>query len=374
MADPHVTKTTFQHSTLCQFVIGDGSAAELANSDSKTSLTNLLERNLSQVQIALITDENVNRLYGDELFHQLGGIANVHRFVLPAGEKTKSVEQLNTLWNDFIANAFNRDSLVIAFGGGVIGDLAGFAAASFARGIELVQIPTTLMAQVDSSIGGKTGINLNQAKNMVGAFWQPKCVVIDPTFLNTLGDEDFRSGLAEVVKYGVISDASFFSWLVENSAAINQRDPSAIEYVVRTCSECKIEIVESDPLEQTGLRAKLNYGHTFAHAIETVFGYGSFTHGQAVSIGMACAAQLARLMHRVGDEFCQTQQSLLEQLNLPTACPTTNHHQMLSVMQVDKKNRDGQLRFILPTAIGNVELAGGIHADKVLETLKLCSS
>jgi len=209
-----------------------------------------------------------------------------------AGERSKAIEEATRLWEELLACGTDRQTVVVAVGGGVIGDLAGFVAATYARGIAFYQVPTTLLADVDSSVGGKVGVNLPGAKNMVGAFWQPRGVLIDTAALTTLPDREYRSGLAEVVKYGVILDAEFFSFLEENVAAINARDDAVLRQVIARCCRLKADVVEQDEHETTGVRAALNYGHTYAHAFETLCGYGQMLHGEAVAVGMLCASRL----------------------------------------------------------------------------------
>jgi 3-dehydroquinate synthase len=310
----------------------------------------------------VITDTNVNQPHAACVAKSLTEAgAHVDILVVEPGEQSKSVARANQLWQDFLNVGADRKSIVVAVGGGVIGDLAGFVAATYGRGIALVQVPTTLLAQVDSSVGGKVGVNLPGAKNMVGAFWQPRGVLIDTDVLNTLPAREYRSGLAEVVKYGVILDADFFADLEQHVDGLNQRRPDVLQYVVARCCRLKADVVEADEREETGLRAVLNYGHTFAHAIEAVSGYGELLHGEAVSIGMLCASRLAEALGRVDAEFTRRQRELLAALGLPVDVPNIDHDQLLSAMQHDKKVEHGQLRFVLPTKMGHVELISGIH-------------
>jgi 3-dehydroquinate synthase len=259
---------------------------------------------------------------------------------------------------------------VVAVGGGVIGDLAGFVAATFARGLRFCQIPTTLLAQVDSSVGGKTGINLPGAKNMVGAFWQPALVVIDTQTLNTLPAREYVSGLAEVVKYGVALDAPFFAYLEEHIESLLLRDPLVLRTVIARCCELKARVVESDERETSGARAVLNYGHTFAHALEAVTGYGQLLHGEAVSIGMVCAARLAEHIGRIRGPLMERQQQLLSALQLPTVLPAVSAEAMLQAMAHDKKVEHGRLRFVLPDSLGHVETVDNVTPDQVLHVLQ----
>jgi 3-dehydroquinate synthase len=310
---------------------------------------------------AVITDRNVETPYAAAVEKSLQASgARVNRLVVEPGEATKSVASADQLWNELLAAGADRKTVIVAVGGGVVGDLAGFVAAAFARGLPFIQVPTTLLAQVDSSVGGKVGVNLPGAKNMVGAFWQPLGVLIDTYTLKTLPDREYRAGLAEVVKYGVILDAGFFGWLESHVEEINRRDPASLEHLIARCCRLKADVVERDERETTGLRAVLNYGHTFCHAIEAVTGYGEYLHGEAVSIGMMCAARLAAAMGRIDTAFITRQKSLLTALHLPLETPTVDDEQLLAAMQHDKKVEHGRLRFVLPTRLGHVELVGGV--------------
>lgn len=297
---------------------------------------------------------------------------DVSTVVVPSGEASKSVEQLERIWNAMAAHAVDRATHVVAVGGGVVGDLAGFAAASYARGLPFWQVPTTLVAQVDSSVGGKTGINLAAGKNLVGAFWQPLGVACDPTTLATLPSREFTSGLAEVVKYGVILDEAFFAWIEDHADAILSRDADALGRVVAESCRLKASVVERDERELTGLRAILNYGHTFAHAFEAASGYGRLLHGEAVAVGMHAAAMLAKARGLVGADFVDRQRSLLGRLGLPVTCPeglAGETDQLIEAMLRDKKSIDGRLRFVLPSRFGRVELIDGITAATVRDVL-----
>lgn len=295
---------------------------------------------------------------------------DVDLVVVEPGEPSKSVDTADSLWRKLLDLGAARTSAVVAVGGGVIGDLAGFVAATYARGLDFFQIPTTLLAQVDSSVGGKVGINLPTAKNMVGAFWQPRGVLVDVDTLGTLADREYRSGLAEVVKYGVILDAEFFAFLEANIAGLNSRAADVLVATIERCCRLKADVVEQDERETTGLRAVLNYGHTFAHALEAVAGYGELLHGEAVSIGMTCAARLAHRLGRIDDAFVERQQALLAALSLPVAAPPLDRDRLVAAMASDKKVEHGRLRFVLPTRLGHVELVGGIDAQDVRAALE----
>jgi 3-dehydroquinate synthase len=287
-----------------------------------------------------------------------------------SGEGSKSFDQITELWNQMLEAKTDRASVIVAVGGGVIGDLAGFAAASYARGLRFLQIPTTLLAMVDSSVGGKTGINLPKAKNMVGAFWQPSAVIIDTSTLETLADREYRSGLAEIVKYGVILDPQLFHYLEINADAVLKRDPTCLRHIIMRSCELKAQVVEQDERETTGLRAILNYGHTFAHAIEAATAYGQLLHGEAVAIGMNMAARLAVQLGMFTHEETQRQLNLLQRFQLPTEFSEVSPEKLWSLMQHDKKVEQGQLRFILPTRIGHVERRSGVTQAQAIEAMK----
>jgi 3-dehydroquinate synthase len=232
-----------------------------------------------------------------------------------------------------------------------------------------VQVPTTLLAQVDSSVGGKVGVNLPEAKNIVGAFWQPRGVLIDIQVLATLPEREYRAGLAEVVKYGVILDAEFFVYLEKHVAAINHRDPEVLRHVVARCCRLKADVVAADEREESGRRAVLNYGHTFCHALETATGYGELLHGEAVSIGMLCASRLAEKLGRIDADVTRRQRDLLSALGLPVELPNVAADELLTAMQHDKKAEHGRLRFVLPACLGHVELVSGIEDSLVRAVL-----
>jgi 3-dehydroquinate synthase len=318
----------------------------------------------------VIADENVESPHALTVAESLGRHEmDVDVVIVEAGEPSKSVEMAADLWQKMLDLGANRTSIVVAVGGGVVGDLAGFVAATFTRGLDFFQIPTTLLAQVDSSVGGKVGINLPVAKNMVGAFWQPCGVLVDVETIGTLGDREYRSGLAEVVKYGVILDADFFGFLESHVEQLNARDSQTLIATIERCCRLKADVVEQDERELTGLRAVLNYGHTFAHAFEAIAGYGELLHGEAVSIGMQCAARLARRMNRVDDDFVSRQRDLLAALHLPLEVPPLDHDLLLGAMASDKKVEHGKLRFVLPTRLGNVELVRDVDPNDVRAAL-----
>jgi 3-dehydroquinate synthase len=315
----------------------------------------LLAETVSPAHIVVFTDDVVENLYLSPVKKCLEQIARIDSIVVPAGEKSKSVAQCDRLWQRLVEIKADRKTAIVALGGGVIGDLAGFIAASFARGLDFVQIPTTLLAQVDSSVGGKVGINLPQAKNMVGAFWQPQTVLIDPRVLSTLDERNYRAGLAEVIKYGVIMDLPLFEFLENSVDAINERDPESLSRVIAWCCRCKSSVVEADETETSGQREILNYGHTFGHAIEAVFGYGDYLHGEAIAIGMTCAARLAASNGLADKALLERQTRLFEAFGLSTKAPAERLDELVNAMKHDKKTVAGKLNLILPTQLGNVQ-------------------
>ncbi len=285
--------------------------------------------------------------------------------LLPPGERQKSLATAATLYDRLADFGADRKTLVVAVGGGVIGDLAGFVAATYARGLPLLMVPTTLLAMVDSSVGGKVGVNHPKAKNLIGAFHQPAGVWIDTAALDTLPDREYRSGLAEVVKYGVIFDAELFSFLEANSAAVLAREPAVVRHLVARSCRHKADVVEHDEREESGLRALLNYGHTFAHAFETVAGYGTWLHGEAVAAGMVCASRLAERRGLVGPEVTGRQRQLLASFGLPVRSGVWPTDALLATMRSDKKAVAGRLRFVLPRRIGAAELFDDVPEDDV---------
>jgi 3-dehydroquinate synthase len=319
----------------------------------------------------IITDEHVERPHAMSAAAALSEAgATVDLLVVAPGETTKTVESAAFLWDKLLELGADRKTVVVAVGGGVIGDLAGFVAATFARGLAFIQAPTTLLAQVDSSVGGKVGVNLAGGKNMVGAFWQPAGVVIDTAVLDTLPEREYRSGLAEVVKYGVILDADFFAWLEAHAAELAARDAAALEHVIARSCRLKADVVEADERELTGRRAVLNYGHTFCHALETITAYGHHLHGEAVSIGMMAAARLACRLGRVDRAFIERQRKLLAALKLPVDFPPVDEDALVAAMAHDKKVEHGRMRFVLPARLGHVELVGDVAEKDVRAALK----
>lgn len=320
----------------------------------------------------LVTDTNVDELYADALADRFvdAGVES-HVLVVESGEPSKSPEVVADLWQTMLDEGCDRQTVIVAVGGGVVGDIAGFVAATFARGLRFFQVPTTLLAQVDSSVGGKTGVNLDGAKNMVGAFWQPDGVLIDTDVLKSLPEREYRAGLAEVVKYGVILDGEFFASLEANAEKIVDRDPAVLRDIIQRSCRLKADIVEADEREESGQRAKLNYGHTFGHALEAATGYSELLHGEAVAIGMVCASRLAESMGRIDAEATRRQVDLLKRFGLPTVVPEgIDLGELSALMWRDKKVRDGEVRFVLPSRIGEVETVASPGDDPVLAAMR----
>ena len=319
----------------------------------------------------LVCDENIIESIGMAVEANLCQAGKrTTMMVVPSGEENKSVACLVSLWERMLHAKSDRKSVVVAIGGGVVGDLAGFAAASFTRGLRFVQVPTTLLAMVDSSVGGKTGINLPAAKNMVGAFWQPHAVWIDTSTLDSLPDREFRSGIAEVVKYGVILDAEFFDYLEEHADAILARSHKHIQFIVQRSCELKAKVVSEDERETTGRRAILNYGHTFGHSIEAKTSYGRFLHGEAISIGMTMAGELARRLDLWSESCHSRQTALLKKFGLPTDFAEVPAIELIEAMQMDKKTEHGKLNFILPTRIGHVSKVSNCPFADIVHALQ----
>lgn len=320
----------------------------------------------------IVTDGRVQH-HADEVDKALAAAGfKTEKVLLPDGESTKSLSMAGRLFDRLIELHADRQTLMVAVGGGVMGDLTGFVAATFNRGVPLLQVPTTLLAMVDSSVGGKVGVNHPKAKNVIGAFHQPVGVWIHTDVLNTLRQRDFRSGLAEVVKYGVILDAELFAWLEANKDLILERDPAAMRHIVARCCRLKADVVEKDEREETGLRAVLNYGHTFAHAFEKAGKYKTWLHGEAVSAGMACASVLAERHGLLGPELGQRQQALLQHFVLPVYPEHWPIDDLIDTMRSDKKSVAGQMRFILPRRLGEVALFDDVPESLVREVLDAC--
>ena len=339
-------------------------------------------------RVLLVSDETVDSIYGDDVAKSIVNRGlDLDVIVVPAGEESKSIDVAFSIWERFLEIGADRRSVAVALGGGVVGDLTGFVAATYQRGIRFFQVPTSLLAQVDSSVGGKTAINLPKGKNMVGAFYQPCGVLIDPTVLSSLSDEQYRSGLGEVVKYGVSLDDAFFVTLEGNVEKIKARDPSILGEIIARCCGIKAQIVSEDEKETTGRRALLNYGHTLGHALETALGYGTLPHGYGVSIGSILAARLALRLAQKGDtRFAEIDEGWIErQINLVRAmglpanladvgrayadAPETEPENIVSLAASDKKAEFGMLNFVLPVKLGECIYVKNVSAEDVLATL-----
>jgi 3-dehydroquinate synthase len=332
----------------------------------------LITAHLPQPRVALVSNDVIWPLYGKKLAVGLTKAnINVIPIILPDGESHKGWPALNMIFDALLEHACDRKTTLIALGGGVIGDITGFAAATYQRGVPFIQIPTTLLAQVDSSVGGKTAINHPRGKNMIGAFYQPQVVVADTDTLSTLPDREFRAGLAEVIKYGLILDAKFFDWLEENLDALLARDPAALTHAITRSCEIKADVVAADEREtaKEGGRALLNLGHTFGHAIETALGYGTWLHGEAVACGMVIAAKFSRALGHVDENVVTRTQKIFEAAGLPTVMPNISPDEMLQHMGRDKKNDAGVIKLILLKAIGNAYVDATIPAQRIHDFL-----
>ncbi len=340
---------------------------------------NLLSRpelilpHLARKQVAIVTNTTVAPLYLDTLSKALAedGV-DVVPVILPDGEAYKNSVTLNLIYDALLTRRCERKTTLIALGGGVIGDLTGFAAATYLRGVPFIQVPTTLLAQVDSSVGGKTGINHPLGKNMIGAFYQPKLVLADTTTLNTLPERELSAGLAEVIKYGLIRDLPFFEWLEQNIDKLLARDLQALAYAIKRSCENKAEVVAADEREG-GVRALLNLGHTFGHAIEAGMGYGNWLHGEAVAAGTVLAANLSRRLGWIGAAEANRIRALFERARLPVEAPDLGTETYLEHMAVDKKVESGRMRFVLLKAIGTAVVSADVPEQALRETLHAIS-
>lgn len=319
-------------------------------------------------QVMIVTNETIAPLYLSALRDQLPAL-QVDEVILPDGESFKTLDTLNLIFDALLEMRHNRTTTLIALGGGVIGDMTGFAAASYQRGVDFIQIPTTLLSQVDSSVGGKTGVNHPRGKNMIGAFYQPKAVLADTDVLKTLPKRELAAGLAEVIKYGLIYDVEFLAWLEQNIDGLNECDPELLAYAIKRSCEIKAEVVAQDERE-SGIRAILNLGHTFGHAIETEQGYGNWLHGEAVGAGMWMAADLS---HRLGwisaGDLARTE-TLLRRANLPVRAPDDmSPERFIELMSLDKKVLDGRIRLVLLKQLGEAIVTDSADPDLLRETL-----
>ena len=333
-----------------------------------TGLAGLLAPAIPGQQVAVFTNAKVDALYGDVVRNALSAY-QVDTFIMGDGEQFKSMDTYMTAMDFLMHNRHNRTTCLIALGGGVVGDLTGFVAATFQRGVSFVQIPTTLLAQVDSSVGGKTAVNHPAGKNMIGAFYQPELVLIDSAALASLSPREYAAGLAEVVKYGVIADADFFAWLEGNVDALVRRDRQALAYIIERSCQAKADVVARDEREG-GVRAILNYGHTFAHAVENLAGYGKWLHGEAVSVGMVMAARFSEELGLLNQGQAGRLTELLHRLNLPVELTDqVNVDDMVKAMGMDKKAADGKLRFVVTEGFGKASVTGDFPDQTLMSVL-----
>ena len=334
---------------------------------------------LEHSRAAVISNRTVAPLYADPLARKFSDVGTeVIRFNAPDGEAAKSLDVVSQAYDALAEGGLSRRDCVVAVGGGVVGDMAGFVAATWMRGVDFIQIPTTLLAMVDSSVGGKTGVNHPRAKNLLGAFYQPLKVVIDPRCLRTLPPRELRAGLAEVIKYGVIADREFFVWLEENLESALSLDEKVLETIIARSCEIKAQVVGEDERESDliGRRAILNYGHTAGHAFEATTQYGQLLHGEAIAIGMTVAARIAIDLKTIdqaeGEDLLRRQTALFERAGLPISPPDIEFEALWDAMLLDKKTRAGAINFILPTELGHVELFSDVAPETVRAALEKC--
>lgn len=329
----------------------------------------LIQKHIPDSSVMVVSNEAVAHLYSSTLISKLE-IQRLDRMLLPDGEQYKTLDTVNSIYTSLLKSRHDRKTTLLALGGGVVGDITGFTAATYLRGVNFIQVPTTLLAQVDSSVGGKTGVNHPLGKNMIGAFYQPRCVVIDTATLNTLDDRQLSAGLAEVIKYGLIGDYEFFTWLERHIEDILERDPQTLTHAIRRSCENKASVVAADEREQSGHRALLNLGHTFGHAIETGMGYGTWLHGEAVSVGMVMAAEMSlRLGWLKGEDVARIRR-ILERARLPTVPPKQmSSDQFMELMSVDKKVVGGMLRLVLMRSIGDAVVTSDFDTSILEATL-----
>ncbi len=328
----------------------------------------LIQPHIRGKQVLVVSNETVAPLYLDRVLASLQGL-RVESVILPDGEQYKNLEVLNTIYDALLTHRFDRKCTLVALGGGVVGDMTGFAAASYQRGVDFIQLPTTLLAQVDSSVGGKTGVNHPLGKNMIGAFHQPRCVIADTGSLNTLDDRQLSAGIAEVIKYGLIDDPEFFVWLEQNMGKLVAREPEALAYAIARSCEDKARVVAADEKE-AGSRALLNLGHTFGHAIETGMGYGEWLHGEAVGAGMVLAAELSAHLGWITPQVVERIRKLIAAAALPLKPPPQlSSERFLELMAVDKKVQDGILRLVLMKGLGHSVISDEATNEQIRSVL-----
>lgn len=331
----------------------------------------LLVPHIKGKQVCLVTNTTLAKLLLPKLKPALQKY-DYTEVILPDGEAFKTLDTLNLIFDELLQARHTRKTTLLALGGGVVGDMTGFAAACYQRGVDFIQLPTTLLSQVDSSVGGKTAVNHALGKNMIGAFYQPNCVIADSAVLQRLPARELAAGLAEVIKYGLIADESFYSWLEDNMSALNAGDQQALSYAIERSCQIKADVVAEDERE-SGLRAILNLGHTFGHAIETHMGYGEYLHGEAVAIGMQMAVTLSAAKGWVEADLIDRNKKLSEAANLPVTTPATmKAEEFLPLMAVDKKVLDGRLRLVLLSKLGKAVVTEDVSNEELLATIEAC--
>ena len=339
--------------------IGEGASLSLEN----------YEEHITGKDIAIVTNEVVAPMYLKEISSIFSDM-NVIEYILPDGEQEKKLKNVHKIIDWLMEEGFGRDSTLIALGGGVVGDITGFTASIFMRGINFIQIPTTLLAQVDASVGGKTAVNHKSGKNLIGSFHQPKCVICDSRFLDTLNAIEISAGLSEVIKYGLIHDGEFFQWLQKNIQHILANDHAVTEYAIQRSCAIKAAIVAQDEKEQS-VRAVLYFGHTLGHAIEKLTGYGNWTHGDAVSVGMVLAARLSEKMSLITPEDVQDIENILTASHLPISLPNMDPDALLAAMKSDKKVKDRNIQLVLLKNIGEAFLTADYPQEDLLSILRV---
>ena len=340
--------------------------------------TNLLSqceyllKHISDDHVFIVSNEKVAPLYLDKVLDCCKKLkCDFH--ILPDGERYKNIASMQSIQTSMLEKHHDRNTTLVALGGGVIGDIGGFVAATYQRGVNYIQVPTTLLAQVDSSVGGKTGVNHPLGKNMIGSFYQPRCVIADLSTLNTLEDREMSAGIAEIIKYGLIRDPEFFVWLENNIDKLLNRDPNTLAFAVHCSCRNKAHIVAEDELERSGARALLNFGHTFGHAIETGLGYGKWLHGEAVAYGMLMAMRLSVKQDWISEKDYLRVEKLLKKANLPTKAPDKmNAEVFMQHMSIDKKVRSGKLYLVLLQAVGDAILTADYSPKLLEQTLNEC--
>ena len=331
-----------------------------------------LSRYLLKKKILIVTNDTIAPIYLQKMLGAVAHLGDADSVILPDGEQYKTLEHLDSIFTTLLQKNYARDCVLVALGGGVIGDMTGFAAACYQRGVDFIQIPTTLLAQVDSSVGGKTAVNHPLGKNMIGAFYQPQAVLIDTDCLTTLPAREFAAGMAEVIKYGIMWDLAFFEWLEANVGALKSLDQDALEYAISRCCEIKADVVNQDETEQ-GVRALLNLGHTFGHAIEAEMGYGNWLHGEAVAAGTILAAKTALQMNLIDESMVCRMTHLMQAFDLPVAAPESmDFDSFIKHMRRDKKVLGGKLRLVLPTSIGTAEVFSQV-TEPMLQQVISCA-